>query len=574
MLSNLWSPTDEQQPCRRGGWRQRLRDEEDQDAEEIRISSLLGNLLLSWCDGQTSASRLHLYAASCVEDNFLHPMAARLSRIGPGQHAQDGLLRLLGTCEIPQYLSRYPGETITDAMLPSSWIRLIAQYPHEFKLRLGADGYKLKVFWSDFLARPANHVLASEHPVIRGKNIEELSMVVPLALHADGGPYSKTSSCYCISFSALLSVGHEKLVQFLCSSNVKKTGSGIDQFWEHLISDFTALGSGITCGGSSWSFALLFCKTDEEARCNDFGFPHFASATEVCSECLGNRTTRPFTDLRESASWRPSERMDFTTYKMRVRQPPHPLCDSPFFCHRAFFVLDLMHLADCKGVAALTFGGVLMYLLADGRLGPNKAARLDLVNTDRAEHYKSRPGVATLPKILTHNITSSGWGDLHGPAYKAAVTRQASPCFRALVHKFCTSNSASDCCLRSVVARLDDVYTLLYSSGAFLSDTSLRTLRAHVIEFGTSYQRLRELSRQSGQLAFPVRPKIHKFQHLPLLAEYINPRVVQAYAEESLVGTVTRTWKGSVAGRYHSRVQEVVLVKRVTALLLRFELET
>ena len=89
-----------------------------------------------------------------------------------------------------------------------------------------------------------------------------------------------------------------------------------------------------------------------------------------------------------------------------------------------------------------------MYLVADGRLGPNKAARLDLVNTDRAEHYKSRPGVVTLPKILTHNITSSGWGDLHGPAYKAAVTRQASPCFRALVHKFCTSNSASDCCLR------------------------------------------------------------------------------------------------------------------------------
>lgn len=580
MISELWAPLADRQPQRRGGWRQRLRDEEDAEAAETRISKLMGGLLRDWCDGLLSASRLQQCASDCVSDGFLHPMVSRMSRVGGGQHAQEGLLRLLSLCGVPQHLAHFPGETISEAMLPSSWIRLLAEYPHEFKLRLGADRRKLQDFWADFLGRPANREVRLQHPVLCGLTSEELSNVVPLTLHADAGPYSKTSSCYCISFSGLLAVGDEQLVKYLCSSHIKGEGGRIDTFWAHLISDFTALGCGKVGGceiardaeGNLWRFALLYCKSDEEARCNDFGFAHFSAAAEICSECLANRTNRPFTDLRESAAWRPSENMDFATYKMRVRVPPHPLCDSAFFCHRNFFVLDFMHLADCKGVAALTFGGVLMHLLRDARLGQSKAARLDRINAERQAHYNQRPGVATLPRIMMGNVVQAGWGDLHGPAYKAANTRQASPFFRELVHKFCVSGSPCDQCLRSVVASLDNVYAVLYSAGAFLTQDSMETLRAHVLEFGLSYQRLRELSRRSEVSAFPVRPKIHKFQHIPFLAEFINPRVVQAYGEESLVGTVTKTWKGSVAGRYRARVQEMVLVKRVTALLLRFEL--
>lgn len=47
---------------------------------------------------------------------------------------------------------------------------------------------------------------------------------------------------------------------------------------------------------------------------------------------------------------------------------------------------------------------------------------------------------------------------------------------------------------------------------------------------------------------------------------------MQVYAEESLMGSVTGTWRGSARGRYKHVVQEVVLIKQLTGVLLRFEL--
>ena len=45
---------------------------------------------------------------------------------------------------------------------------------------------------------------------------------------------------------------------------------------------------------------LLFAKADEDCRSNDWGLPHYSAKDEVCSECLANRSTRPYTDLQEA----------------------------------------------------------------------------------------------------------------------------------------------------------------------------------------------------------------------------------------------------------------------------------
>ena len=92
------------------------------------------------------------------------------------------------------------------------------------------------------------------------------------------------------------------------------------------------------------------------------------------------------------------------------------------------------------------------------------------------------------------------------------------------------------------------------------------------IEFGENYQKLRDWARDAGQLAWPVRPKVHKMQHLPQCCAVINPTAVQVYGEESLVGTTVRVWKKSMAGRYTGVVQRNVLVKRLTGLMCHFEL--
>ena len=145
MLSALWAPLPRKRP--RGGWRQRL--DLDEDAEpQARISEHFGHLMLDWCDGDLSSSRLQAHSTSFLRDGFAHPMATRLADVGSGQNAQRGMMRLLESCGVPQLLTRYPGEMAADVVLPSAWVRLVRKVPHEFKLRLGAEGSKLKAFWT------------------------------------------------------------------------------------------------------------------------------------------------------------------------------------------------------------------------------------------------------------------------------------------------------------------------------------------------------------------------------------------------------------------------------------------
>ena len=98
--------------------------------------------------------------------------------------------------------------------------------------------------------------------------------------------------------------------------------------------------------------------------------------------------------------------------------------------------------------------------------------------------------------------------------------------------------------MRSIVVALDDMYTLLYQAPMFLTDDQELRFRTLVLDFGRPYTRLRELSRRSGVFGFSVTPKVHKVQHLPLLARCINPTRVQVYSEESMMGVVTKTWMG------------------------------
>ena len=137
--------------------------------------------------------------------------------------------------------------------------------------------------------------------------------------------------------------------------------------WARVMSDMEALASGEVDGravaahadGTPLSFALLFVKGDEEVRSNEFGLTHFGGKVEVCSECMAAREVRPWTDLREEAEWRRTERMDLATFKTRIREPLHPVAASPLFCHRQFFILDPMHLCDCHGVTSTVIGRVL-----------------------------------------------------------------------------------------------------------------------------------------------------------------------------------------------------------------------
>ena len=263
--------------------------------------------------------------------------------------------------------------------------------------------------------------------------------------------------------------------------------------------------------------------------------------------------------------------MDFVAFRARARLPLHPLAASPLFCHKHFFIHDIMHLMDCNGCAGLVYGGILLSLLYDNRVGANRAARLQEIDASRLAHYAARPGANRLPKIFWKNVLIDGWANLHGQVFKAAIMRSAAPFFY-LVHTYCTSGSVEDLCLRGVIIAFVWIYDLLWTGPRFLLPPAMMQLREHCSAFGVHYCRLRALARRFHKLAWPVRPKVHKVMHIPEIAACINPRHAQCYGEESAVGSVTLTWKKSISGRYAKTVQKTVLAKRLTAMLLRLEL--
>ena len=111
--------------------------------------------------------------------------------------------------------------------------------------------------------------------------------------------------------------------------------------------------------GEIWTGIMLFGKADMEAATVSLGLRSYNAGDEVCGYCKANRSNRAYTDLQESAAWRPTVSTDYFTFVERITKPHHPLVDSPFFT-QYFIRVDIMHNLDCKGVTSIVAGFIFV----------------------------------------------------------------------------------------------------------------------------------------------------------------------------------------------------------------------
>lgn len=323
-------------PRYRGGWRQQAKAKAAAAPADRPPPRQALSHLLDWGDGVQSARKMVGHMADAVEDGEVtHPMVHRLA--GPGADCTAanaarcvfGMMRECGFCEL---ITEIRTPLVSHCVLPSSMLKHIyEQYPQVFATTVGADCDKVRSFWATFRGTPEAATFLAGHPLLQGMAARDWQYLIPLTVHEDAGPYAKKKSCNVISFSSLLGEGSEKLRQWPIASYIKagpSTSEQIDALWVPLLADFRSLVEDRICG--PWRFILMFAKADLENRSNAWGLPHYNSADQPCAECLANRTTMPFTDLRASAAWRSAPALSYAAYTARCRAPLHPLVSSVF----------------------------------------------------------------------------------------------------------------------------------------------------------------------------------------------------------------------------------------------------
>ena len=426
------------------------------------------------------------------------------------------------------------------------------------------------------------------HPHLRGRSLESLTHTIPLLIHQDAGPYTVTrKSADLVFYSSLLALGSDLETHFLAFSELKCKGQPRDSCrgaWDVLMTDLNALVTSeafvdnVNGRQIHWNFLLLLGTCDTEQGVF-WGLSAYSSAGDdlMCGYCNANRTDRIFTDLRESSEWKRSERRSNNEF-LASNQGNHPMRYSRVW-HKEFCRLDLMHNLDHRGVAAIMGGGVLADLMhREPLLGRNIQARLDVINRMKDEHYSTHRVSCRMGKLKQQHIEfggSSQWAELHGPHIKAANTRHLMPFIEDLCIQFYGPKTATDewsKCLCKAMCMLNRVYRVLYDGGFFLSQEASASLKDALLRFGVNFMRLRELSQARGRLYFQVTPKVHMMQHLWHQSLIINPRWVQCYAFESMVGKLTRIYAAIANGPYARTIQNRAAARYLVLLAIVLDL--
>jgi hypothetical protein len=321
--------------------------------------------------------------------------------------------------------------------------------------------------------------------------------------------------------------------------------------------------------GTIWTCCMVFGLCDL-LQGVEWGLPDY-NKEALCSFCLANRSDRPFTNLQRGAEWRPTE--DFSEMEFQSRlHGVHPLRHSRYMT-RLFVRGDIMHIMDHHGFTGQVAASVIIHLVrTEARHDRVQAVRLAEINQLLNAFNSDFPASSYLKDLSMANLLLDGtlgsWAELHGPTVKAASTRHLAPFINRLAVQYCDSGSDFDVSVLEVAGNLCKMYDIMYTAGRFLTERQHSELTEACYKLGYHYQRLRGLCDACGWLYFQIKPKTHMTMHVPFFGKLINPRWVQCYCSESMIGVVTQIWEGSVSGPYHNTVQRTVLLKYLVQLAI------
>ena len=91
------------------------------------------------------------------------------------------------------------------------------------------------------------------------------------------------------------------------------------------------------------------------------------------------------------------------------------------------------------------------------------------------------------------------------------------------------------------------------------------------LKFGRHFQKAAHLSRQEGGVLFYTTFKFHLVQHVADQAIMLNPRFLQNYQQEGLVGRIADIFSSTANGPRGKAMHKTALIKYLLGMTLRYE---
>jgi len=540
-----------------------------------RADNQIKEWLESWAWGNTPAIDVVNQAKAHVLDNGqsmgIDERVVKLSKAhsnpGNAQRALEGILPI-DNMPAPVKIDDSLVEWVVPPHEMMRWLQETSQ--SKFEKCLGGKPGGVADWWAEFRAQPKGREMWDAHPWLKDRSPSDLSRHLPLMIFDDAGPVSNTSSSFIRCFYSLLGGGSERETRFLIGTGIKEEGKE-DRSWVEILKSFEQLAQPM--GGDKWGGILLFVGADLEYICNIVGLPHFNSV-RMCADCCANTTDCPHNDFGPNAAWRDTVKTN-EQYMASIKRPLHPLAAHPLF-NRLTFRHDLLHMLDHHGVASSVVANLLWDHVRPGREtsvlpGNSIGERVEFLNAEIKAWYHQQPNknVSRLPLLKPDNLKeANSFPELHGHGVKAANTRGIVPFVLMLQERAVRETpSMRQKHMLKVIASLADMYDIFYSASHFLTPTAQIKLRKACYRLGIHYQALQMLSLAAGDMFWKSSSKLHyTCAHLCEQAALVNPRAVQGYMSESLVGVICDIYKLSLSGPFHRRVQHVALLKYRTGL--------
>lgn len=234
-----------------------------------------------------------------------------------------------------------------------------------------------------------------------------------------------------------------------------------------------------------------------------------------------------------------------------------------------------MHVLDLKGVIAHAAGSLLMHFVSNySSLGTTQQQRLDSLNQDMKTFQQNNGTRYLMPALRLTDLKKDTWHCLSGPLIKAANTRALIPWLRHIANEKLSPHGAYAVAARRIFDCLFEIEHIMYSASYFFTADEHARFEEAFFRLGENWMYLRNASRLARVDAWQVSPKVHLAMHLPYQARLINPRFVQCYSEESLVGKITKMWHATAHGPYKRGMQISCLMRYWTGLELRMTVES